>query len=198
MADKTLDQLTLASSLSGGDIIYLVQGGSSRKASLNDIASAMSSLGAGQNPSAPFKGALVRLDADKESQNFPQIVYWDAAEYDDGGFFDPSVATSSRLVVPSGVTKVRVYGAIRFNSVSSGIAAWAEILKNGATYVGSPRDITRYTGAASTNIAIMAGPPVPVTPGDYFEVNAGGSSATNAIQTENSYFAIEAVEYSTP
>lgn len=201
MADKTLDQLDPAGTITGSETLYLVQGGNARRATLNDIAAVLAGLVNAQTIDTPFRGAMVKLDADKTGVTYPYLVEWDSAEYDTDGFFDPAFPT--QLVVPEGVTKVRLYAGVDQASGTTYSAA-IRFQKNGSgVFPGAPLSNIRQGAEGWTNNTYsLASPPISVAEGDVLEVrvnnSSGGSTLDDIHAAAHTYFAVEVVEFVSP
>lgn len=133
-----------------------------------------------------FRGALVELTT-TEAVATSENLAWDQAIYDTDNFF--SGGSPTRLTVPAGVTKVRVKGAVTWDS--SAFDHVARIDKNGVTG-------TESFSPRGDNGDIRAGqsiqtPVIPVVAGDFFELFVSTSTASNVI-VAHTYFSIEVVE----
>ncbi|MDR6753811.1 hypothetical protein [Deinococcus soli (ex Cha et al. 2016)] len=138
-------------------------------------------------PAAPagptaFRGALVRLVSNTAVPHAADTpIAWGTAVYDTDGIWSAAVPT--RLVVPAGVSRVRITGFVSLQDLGAGTPGIrvCVIKKNGARFPGGQE-------------LLMAGQPfllpadtaaVPVVPGDYFEVcvyqNSGGSVSTDNV-----------------
>lgn len=143
-----------------------------------------------------FRGALVKKAADQTGANYSGAganVAWTSEAYDHGEWHD-NVTNNSRLTVPSGVTKVRVWSHIRINNMAADTFTGFGILKNGSsTYDGKAQTLVE-TGSTSVDITIMT-PVLEVTAGDYFEALLFTESDTSIdVIAGTSSFGIEAVE----
>lgn len=133
-----------------------------------------------------FSGALVKKTATQSlSASTNALVTWDAEEYDDGGWHSTTTDTS-RMTVPSGVTRVRLAARISRDNITDQLVV--NILKNGADAIGMPWSDTENSGTDSVSVASAV---VAVTAGDYFEVQAYTNNAS-VVQT-TSWFSIEKV-----
>ena len=135
----------------------------------------------------PFKGALVRRASTLSITTTPTSVPFTDATYDTDAFWSGSAPT--RLTVPAGVTKVRLWARLRWTGGSANHGA--RIYKNGAAFVGQGdfKAASGYTDADySFGSAVVA-----VTAGDYFELQPY-ASATRTGAANELQFAIEVVE----
>lgn len=146
--------------------------------------------GGGGGPSVgfPFKGAKVILTA-AEAISTSTDIPWDAVSYDVGTWWSSGAPT--RLTIPAGVTRIRMYANIRTDD-NSFILTLA-IIKNGSVWAEGP--MTRED-RQRTEQNLSSGP-INVVEGDYFEIQAASSSAQNAI-VSNTWFSIEAIETVAP
>lgn len=200
MANKSLEQLDPASGITGAELIYMVQGGNARRASINDIAAVLAGLVNAQTHATPFKGALLKRNTNTGTITFPYMVQYEEAEYDTDGMFDPAFPTI--LTVPPGVTKVRLYAGVEFNTSATAHSIFINFRKNGGAFHGNATsNIRQGTSGFSDNVYGVFSPPVACVPGDEFEVrvNRSGSTNVNEVQASTStYFALEVVEYTPP
>lgn len=137
---------------------------------------------------AEWQGAHVSIGADVAVSAVAAAIPFDVEDEDVGDWHD-NVTNNSRLTVPAGVTRVRVYGGL------SGASATGQFIltisKNGTELASTENDT-----AGADNLS-MALPALSVSPGDYFELLAF-SSVNRNVTPDKTYFAIEAVEISTP
>lgn len=111
---------------------------------------------------------------------------WNSEVYDDATWHD-NTTNPSRLTVPSGVSLVRPVVCAEWDQ-----AQVARILKNAASYAGSPR----FQASAATETTCMTGAIVAVSPGDYFTLHGGIGSATNMVQSSYTWFQAEPISSS--
>jgi len=146
------------------------------------------------NVSSAFRGVLVDkasvLQTITNATNTP--LTWTSEQYDTDNIHDNAV-NNTRLTVPAGVTKVRIWGKYRWDNSNSGERR-GSITKNGLfTYVGmgqisdAAHDEINIT---QTQTAILT-----VTNGDYFEFQALQSSgASLGVQGSVAWFCMEIIE----
>lgn len=154
--------------------------------------------GGGVIPPPAFMGALVRRSADSAAvtHNATQTPGWATEVYDEGGWFDAGTSTT-RFVVPSGVTHVRVHANIEMEATTDILSMAVFLIKNGGAV---PVGLTQFRNSASgftNNSAYCTTPVIAVSPGDYFEVQLLYSRTTSnriILNTVRTWFAIEAVE----
>lgn len=133
--------------------------------------------------------ALVRKSADQLDIGTSAVAITFATEVVDiGGWFD-SGASTTRLTVPSGLTRVRLSG--NFATGNTG-GLEGEIRKNGsASVLGMPCRRRNWTGDKYFN---FFSPPVNVSSGDYFEMYATtGDGSTDILNRDDVWFSIEEV-----
>jgi len=143
-------------------------------------------------PARGFRGAMVYRTTDEAlAAATPEILTWEASDYDFGAWSDIGGGNPSRLTVPAGVSRVRVTANALFATAAD--EAVLTIFKNGAAVRGGGRADNDTTGVESLNVqsAVLS-----VTPGDYFEVQVTSVTARNITAGLDTFFAIEAVSAS--
>lgn len=150
-----------------------------------------------ENPkvqSTEFIGAMLQLEANVTvpARKYVKIP-WSKVTYNNAEFWDSNNPT--RLVVPKGITKVRVSGNALWDSNPTG-QRMLRLLKNGTYSIGLPytRDV-----AISTAPQNGASGVIPVKEGDYFEFEVIQDSEGDRQFRADPYtwFSIEAVELET-
>lgn len=110
MADKTINDLTAATTLVGGDLLEIENtGNNSRKITATNAAKALQSLG--------FRGARVTMTADDTTQNVTAsdvAITFDAADFDTDSFF--AGGSPTRLTIPANVAYVTLTGQVLVSS----------------------------------------------------------------------------------
>lgn len=143
--------------------------------------------------SAIGRGALVKKAADQNAANYTTLaaIAWDGEEYDDLAIHD-NVTNNSRLTVPAGVSRVRLWASVTLANVATGSDTSLQIRKNGAAFIGrgaTTQEITGTGAAMTTETCIVA-----VTPGDYFEAWLSVAVDTSVdVVAAGSGFAMEVV-----
>ena len=143
------------------------------------------------------RGALVKKSANQSISNgADNTLTFDQEEYDTDAIHDNST-NNERLTVPSGVTKVRLVGNVRWASNASGYRQ-IKFNKNGANFLGLG-GVLQINTATSMDESISS-PILEVTSGDYFEliVFQNSGSALNVLTSDFTYFAMEIVERTPP
>jgi len=135
----------------------------------------------------PFKGALVRRASTLSITTTPTSVPFTDATYDTDGFW--SGAAPTRLTVPAGITKVRLWARLRWTGGSANHGA--RIYKNGAAFAGQG-DFKAASGYTDADYS-FGSTVVAVATGDYFELQPY-ASATRTGGANEVQFAIEVVE----
>lgn len=200
MANKSIADLVAAGTITGDELLHLVQSGNSRKATLQAIASAFMGLNVGQGLAAPFRGVLTKRTTNLTGITFPLLVPWEGVEYDTDGFWNAGSAT--RITIPAGVQKVRLGAQITLPDSAVAHSVFMSISKNGASnFAGQQVMNIRHgaTGYQDNFYFLPMGPAIPVTAGDYFELRINTTQTSlNAINTTDgvSWFALEIVQAS--
>lgn len=202
MANKTIADLVAAGTITGDELLHIVQGGNSRKAALSAIAAAFAGLNIGQGLAAPFRGVLLgRTSALTDFAAPPLLLPWQVADYDTDGFWNAGAST--RITIPAGVQKVRFAGQVTITSSATAHGVYLSLTKNGTTdFRGNPVNATRHgsTGFTTNTYALPACPAIPVVAGDYFELRlhlSGQAAAMNDVLVGNySWLAMEVVQAS--
>lgn len=121
--------------------------------------------------STEFRGCLVETGAnDSQTTTASSVVYdgWDVEAYDTDAIHDNS-SNPERLTVPTGVTYVRISGALA--TVDAGSSTGfiiMELFKNGVkTFVGYEQRTTTYV---NQGVLSIVSPIMLVTAGDYFDL----------------------------
>lgn len=144
------------------------------------------------NKAPKFSGAYVTKSATQSiTAGTSQEVTFDTEQHDTDGFHD-NATNNTRLTVPSGVSRARIFGVVSWVGLDGDARAEVYIKKNGSTLV------TRVTGAANSGGAggdmYASTPALSVSSGDYFELSVlHDSSTAKSVNSNYTYFAIEAV-----
>lgn len=140
------------------------------------------------------RGALVKKNT---SQTFTAVVAalvtFEAETYDTDSIHD-NATNNSRLTVPSGITKVRLSSNIIWANGVGGVRRF-EMLKNGASFEGSPKQ-THAPSGDSNDYNQLHSPILNVIGGDYFEVQAFQNTAgnLNVLSNDRTWFAMELIK----
>ena len=142
-----------------------------------------------------FMGAMVKKAADATAQNFTSAtaITFDTEVFDYGGFFD-SGASTTRLTVPAGVSRVRIKAGVRVDSLTADLFVAIVVYKNGSPlYDGVGQQLVE-TGSTSANPSLVTGD-IPVVAGDWFELYLQIETDTSVtITAARTWFEIVAVE----
>lgn len=118
---------------------------------------------------------------------------WTDEIYDDGGWF---TASSTDLVVPTGVTRVRIAANVAWDA-AAGAFRQIVLQKNSLAFDGQGADLEIPTGVTLFDFSGVTFTVVDCVATDQFKVNVQQSSgaALNVLNTPSTYFVIEAVEF---
>lgn len=146
----------------------------------------------GGTAGVPFMGAMVNLTSNTTLAAPPAQVTWAAAAYDTASFW--SAGSPTRLTVPAGVTRVRLFTTLAFDTGTFATVANTSLSfrKNGNDFIGNGFGAmaSGYPNSVFTTISAV----IPVVAGDYFEVRWNTSRAgTSTILSASCAFAIEAI-----
>lgn len=199
MANKTIDELTAAGTITGDELLHLLQGGNSRKATLSQIAAALAGITSAQTWATPFRGALLTRATDYMDfdENTPILAPWEQAEYDTDGFF--SLTQPTRITIPTGVHKVRISGQVALPSSITAHSAYVTAYKNGLPdYPGQGvQNFRQSADGFSNNVYQTQSAIIPVVAGDYFELRlytSGALGLMDDILAPASWFQVEVIE----
>jgi len=146
------------------------------------------------NPIASsFRGALVKDAANHTlSDSTFTVLTFDTEAYDTDTIHD-TVTNSSRLTVPSGVTKVRVTGMVSWSANATGIRYSYIYINNSPSYTG--RGAIHQDGSSTSQLdQAISTAIVEVTSGDYFELFSYQSSGGNLDVLSSTWLAMEIIE----
>lgn len=117
-----------------------------------------------------FRGASVYKAANQNNVNFgtAAAVTWDAEVFDTDNIHSPTT-NPSRLIVPAGVSFVELSYSAYMVSVGAGGLTEAWIKKNGADFPGGACETDNSGSTLGVQLSGTTGP-IPVVPGDYFEL----------------------------
>lgn len=136
-----------------------------------------------------FRGAHVSKAADQTAANYSAGVSmaWNQENYDVGGWHD-NVTNNSRLTVPVGVTRVRVFGNVNLALVTANVFVLSRLWKGGVIITGS----AYHRMAANTTSPSLSfnTSPLDVAAGEYFELNLFVQTDTSVTVLTASSFAI--------
>lgn len=192
IAGKTIGELPLGGPLASGDLIEIqTAGGLSVRVPLSTLASYLLASTAIIPANLPWRGAKAVM-ATVMAITAPSVVVFNSEEIDTDNIW--SFAAPSKLIVPTGVTKVRITARLEGQSSTGTFSMAATLYKNNAEvlrYVGQRS--ASITGGTTNNIAAFVTGVMSVVAGDEFELYAEGSFNSIAV---GSFFEMEIVEYS--
>jgi hypothetical protein len=145
------------------------------------------------------RGALVRRSTDSTGYASGTMIPFEVESYDTDGFWD--IANPTKLVIPSGISVVRFFAALRKGTVTSVSAPWGfSIAKNGVvTWFASSAlklSMLHDDEASGTQRLIPSTPPIDVVAGDYFELYMETTNASLVVNGSSnmSYFGLEVLQ----
>jgi len=198
MSSKVGDLSSLPGSILGTDEIYIIRGGLPYKVALSAVKTFVNTDPTVIPASEPFRGALISRTSNLTGISWPLIVPWQQAVYDTDNFWASS-PNPSRLIIPAGVTKVRLNASVSLELMTTAGSILLTFLKNGASTgaLGGRTDRQGTTGFTS-NTQNAVSPVLNCVAGDYFEVRVNvNMSGNDQILAENlTFFGIEVVEAS--
>lgn len=143
-----------------------------------------------------FRGALATKTAcDTNADNGVLTAVDFCSESYDTDSIHSNSDNNSRLIVPAGITKVRITGMINYAADATG-SRWAWIYKGGGlSYSGYPYIIRASAGATVGTSIILSTPVLTVVAGDYFELMAKQDSGnTLSLGSSSNWFAMEIIQ----
>ena len=153
-----------------------------------DSISAISSTG-----TALKRGTIYRTTDTTVNYTSQTTVPFEAAYEDTDNFWN--VSNPSRLTVPAGLTKIKLFYTIHFKNVANNAEMFSQIWKNGSILDApgiaydlqdNPSNTDRYLHSVTS--------PIDVTAGDYFEVGVNVPNDSSVLLTASStWFMIEEV-----
>lgn len=145
-----------------------------------------------------FAGAILSKSSPQElANNTPEILTWDTAEVDTGGFWNAGNPT--RITIPSGVSRVRFYAGAQWEALGSAGPRTIELVKNSATFAGAVSE-RRVTTANVLDEAMncMVSGVIEVAAGDVYEIQAmqtnGSTVDCDVLAEATTFFAVEVIE----
>lgn len=194
MSDKELYQLGKAESLSGSALMYTVlEDGNSRYVELDDLKEFIN-----DDPIVPpknsWRGERVSRNVNftTPTSNFFYSVIWQVSASENSEFW--SLASPNWLVVPAGVTKIRLSASVVFSPNSTG-QRFVGMIKNGSLAAGMPSSQSSGSSALVSSCSIVSAV-LSVVEGDYFELRVaqGSGGSLPILPDPRTWFQIEVVE----
>lgn len=140
-----------------------------------------------------FKGALVYKSTNQYVVDEPpgtwHPITWDLEVYDTNNIHD-KVANNERLIVPSGIKKIKLSTFIVWNEVKL-FERVIRLRRNGGAFIGS--SWFANDGKIESRSLYAQTPVIPVVAGDYFTVEEIHMPGGVFITTE-SWFSMEIIE----
>lgn len=185
MADTKISALSAAGTLDGTESVPLVKGGANVKTTASDIAK----LG-----KPAHRGCLAYKTADQTLNLSSDTAITFAGESYDTDNIHSTSSNTSRLTVPTGVTKVRLSAGIAIDNVTANTDTFIQFWKNGAgNYPGWAIAFLDVSGVV--NFDTLVSPILAVTDGDYFEfVVATIGDTSTTLLLNRTWFAMEIIE----
>jgi len=120
---------------------------------------------------ASYRGALVYMAGNQSvADSTLYDLQWDAEIYDTDTIHD-NVTNNNRLVVPTGVSRVKITFGVWFYNNSTGFRQYT-LRKNGfSSSIGLPVHLENNPQAANGNRWYITTTALTVVPGDYFSLN---------------------------
>lgn len=145
------------------------------------------------NPQVAYSGALVKKSVDQTAANYTSAtaLTFDTDVNDVGGWHDTG-SNTSRMTVPSGVSRVRLTGQVGFSSFAFGANYRVEIYKNGTVMSPACAHSGQTGSLAPGHFAFSYVDSC--SPGDYYELFLTAADSSMTIEEERTWFAIEKVE----
>lgn len=165
----------------GGTLMLMAQGSANGVWELNAV-------------SKDFRGAMVTANNQSINDSAVTPISWAAAVYDTDTIF--SLGSPTRLTVPAGASKIRIGGSLYWDN-GAGSFRLLNIKKGGGNFAGQPQDV-KFMGGNTAFVAQHGWSlPIPVNPGDYFEVygeqDTGGALNVVGGGTGPTWFGMEIV-----
>jgi hypothetical protein len=183
-------QLSAIGGLNGSELLYIVDsGGNSKKIDLATLT---------QWINRPWRGARVARTSTLTSLASGTAIPWQTADIDTNSIF--SLGAPTRLTVPNGVTKVRLFASLQYENLASGGTVGLTFNKNGASFTGTNRRgqviVRNSTTGSNANIVCGFTGALNVTGGDYFEVLSfiSMTSQDELQATDQTWFEMEILE----
>lgn len=167
----------LGIALDGSEHLYMRDSeGNPVKVTLDEIAQYIAVAQSIVPENLPYRGAIVRRTSNLTGLGASNVVTWQEALFDSDSFW--SAGAPTRLTVPSGVTKVRLFGGAVFEAGGTAGSVSVYFRRNGGNFAqaddehhgrNSWRSTT--TGFTSNRNAVFSSM-IDVSAGDYFEFGA--------------------------
>ncbi|RWO39492.1 MAG: hypothetical protein EOS11_22120 [Mesorhizobium sp.] len=206
MADKELLDLNGGVGLTSGEVaaaqgLYVVDAdGNSRFVSFANLKTAINTDPTVVPSSEPWRGVTLRRTSDLTGVATGTSVAWQAAVRDTDSFWTAGSAT--RITIPAGITKVRLFGSIEFEALGTAGSVGAFPLKNGSAFAAPDMYASEHARSGTTgftaNRSAFFTSILDVTAGNYFELQAAFNMAgqDQVLAHVRTWFELEVVEAS--
>lgn len=138
-------------------------------------------------------GALVHATVDQTLADGTEVTLtFNTEDYDDNSFWNGS----TRMTVPTGVTRVEVFGTLTLDGAASGVYSITIEKNNSEGYSGMAGNRASFEGSLGNAITVHSGP-IPVTAGDFFDLKArqfSGFSLDTNVAVRQSSFGIKVIK----
>jgi len=202
-----MSDLPNATPMAGDELIPVVQNGITKKALSADFVGpqgatgATGATGAQGIPGSPntHLGCSARPSGSANSvlNTTVKVINFATTTHDTSGIF--SVGLPTRLTVPAGVSYVRLTAQVDIQSNATGQRiAW--VRKNGADPGSNdwPYTSANAVGGSLQTVLNMVSPPLPVVPGDYFELvcyqNSGSRLIAGLTGSNITFFSMDVLQ----
>ena len=201
MADKDLTALSSVGALGGTELFYVVDAdGNSRKLTLADLKTFINTDPTVVPSSQPWRGCRAYRTSNTTGVTTGSAISWNASTLDTDSIWSSGAA--SRLTVPSGVTKVRLFWSVAYEALLTAGSVFARPQKNGAAFGTTEHygsDIGRQgTTGFNDNTSHGFSGVLSVVGGDYFELLAifSMTGQDQIISERRTWFEMEIIEAS--
>lgn len=148
-------------------------------------------LPAGLSTSTDYWCIKITDDAFKVATSYANAIANSPEILSDAGTGTHTIDRETRFVIPNGVSKVRLDGGTIVNNLTDGDNSQLRLIKNGSgVFLGSSHNANEEGASGLT----LSSPVLAVNAGDYFELQFESSDANVDLESDNTFFSIEAVE----
>jgi hypothetical protein len=192
-------ELPAIGGLDGSELLYIVDSdGNSTKIDLATLAQWIITEESIIPDNRPWRGARVARTSTLTGLASGTAIPWQTADIDTDSIF--SLGAPTRLTVPNGVTKVRLFTSLQYEDLLTAGTVAITFRKNGASFTGTDRrgQVTVRSGTTGNNANIVCGfsGALSVAGGDYFEVLSfiSMSNQDELQATSQTWFEMEIIE----
>lgn len=187
MSNSSAGLLDPAGALGGTEILYVEQGGQPRHITLNDLAVLLNGQTVSQGVQDAHRGAIVNLVSANYLIGKNRLAF-EQGSRDTDAFW--SLGSPSRLVIPAGITKVRLGASVA--QTTSGVMS-LEIVQNGDT-TNPVAKVGPVSGANAKTQAQVWTPVLSVAENDFFELYMEFDQERILPQTSSTFFCLDVIE----